>query len=40
MREQVIDFIASNTSFTHKELESWTDKELDDFMGRAFVVEY
>ena len=40
MREQVIDFIASNTSFTHKELESWTDKELDDFMGRAFSVEY
>lgn len=40
MREQVIDFIVSNTSFTHKELESWTDEELDDFMGRAFVIDY
>lgn len=40
MREQVIEFIVNNTSFTHEELESWTDKELDDFMGRAFSVEY
>jgi hypothetical protein len=40
MRKQVIDFIVSNTSFTYEELESWTDKELDDFMGRAFSIEY
>lgn len=40
MREEVIDFIACNTSFTRKELSSWTDKELDDFMGKAFSVEY
>ena len=40
MREQVIDFIVSNTSFTHEELESWADKELDDFMGRVFSIEY
>ncbi len=40
MREQVIDFIVNNTSFTREELKSWTDKELDAFMGRAFNVEY
>lgn len=39
MKEQVIEFIVNNTSFIHEELESWTDKELDDFMGRAFSVK-
>lgn len=40
MREYVIDFLECNTSFTREELKKWTDKELDDFMGRAFPVEY
>lgn len=39
MREEVIDFIVDNTSFTREELSSWSDKELDDFMGRAFSIE-
>lgn len=40
MRERVIEFLVCNTSYTYKELSTWTDKELDDFMGRAFSVEY
>ncbi len=40
MREMVIEFLACNTSFTCEELSTWTDKELDDFMGRAFSIEY
>lgn len=40
MREKVIEFLVCNTSYTYEELSSWTDKELDDFMGRAFSVEY
>lgn len=40
MREQVIEFLTSNTSFTDEELSKWSDKELDDYMGRAFSVEY
>ena len=40
MREEVIDFLVCNTTFTREELEKWSDEELDDFMGRAFSVEY
>lgn len=40
MREQVIEFLVCNTSYTYQELSSWTDKELDDFMGRTFPIEY
>ena len=40
MREKVIEFLAANTSFSYDELKTWSDKELDDFMGRIFPVEY
>lgn len=40
MREKVIEFIVANTSFSYDELNTWSDKELDDFMGRAFQIEY
>lgn len=40
MREQIIDFIVSNTCLTYKELESWTDTELEDFMDRVFGAEH
>lgn len=40
MRQQVIDFLVANTSFTYEELSKWSDKELDDFMGRAFSPKY
>lgn len=40
MREKVIEFLAANTSFSYDELKTWSDKELDDFMGRAFPIEY
>lgn len=40
MREQVIEFLVCNTSYTYQELSSWTDQELDNFMGRTFSIEY
>lgn len=40
MREQVIEFLVCNTSYTNEELNSKSDKELDDIMGRYFSVEY
>ena len=40
MREKVIEFLAANTSYSYDELKTWSDKELDDFMGRAFQIEY
>ena len=40
MREKVIEFLAANTSFSYDELKTWSDKELDYFMGRAFQIEY
>lgn len=40
MREEVINFLVCNTSFTYEELQKWTDKELDDFMRKAFPIEY
>ena len=40
MRERVIEFIVANTSYSYDELKTWSDKELDDFMGRSFPVEY
>ena len=40
MREKVIEFLAANTSYSYEELNTWSNKELDDFMGRAFQIEY
>ena len=40
MREEVIDFLVGETSYTYKELNSKSNKELDDIMGRTFSVEY
>lgn len=40
MREEVINFLSCETSYSRSELATWTDKELDDYMGRAFPVEY
>lgn len=40
MRKKVIEFLVANTSFSYEELETWSDKELDDFIGRAFPIEY
>lgn len=40
MREKVIEFIVANTSYSYDELKTWSNKELDDFMGRSFPVEY
>lgn len=40
MREEVIEFIMCNTSYTYDELKTWSDKELDDFMSKAFPIEY
>lgn len=39
MREQAIDFILSNASVTLEEVESWTDAELIDYMGRISSIE-
>jgi hypothetical protein len=40
MREEVIEFLVGETSYTYEELNSKSDKELDDIMGRYFSVEY
>ena len=40
MRERVIEFIVANTSYSYDELKMWSDKKLDDFIGRSFLVEY
>lgn len=40
MREEIIEFLVGETSYTYEELSSKSDKELDDIMRKYFSVEY
>lgn len=40
MREQIIEFLVAETSYSYEELIKMSDKELDDVMDRYFQVEY
>lgn len=39
MREQVIEFLVAETSYSYEELNKKSDKELDDIIDRYFQVE-
>ena len=40
MREQVIDFLYTETSYTYEELNKMSDEELDTIVSKYFSIEY